>query len=82
MKRTLSAASGVFLLASALVSAAPAFADGGEVNIYSFRQPYLIQPLLNAFTKETGIKNERRVFHEGSLASELPPKARTRPLTS
>ncbi|ASY61792.1 Ferric iron ABC transporter, iron-binding protein [Sinorhizobium sojae CCBAU 05684] len=27
----------------------------GEVNIYSYRQPDLIQPLLDAFTKETGI---------------------------
>ncbi len=28
----------------------------GEVNIYSYRQPYLIEPLLNEFTKSTGIK--------------------------
>lgn len=38
------------LLASASI---PALAD--EVNIYSHRQPELIQPLLDAFTKETGI---------------------------
>ncbi|MCM2472892.1 Fe(3+) ABC transporter substrate-binding protein [Rhizobium sp. CG5] len=31
-----------------------AFAEG-EVNIYSYRQPELIQPVLDAFTKETGI---------------------------
>ena len=31
----------------------PAFAD--QVNIYSHRQPELIQPLMDAFTKETGI---------------------------
>ena len=42
------------LLALALGSAAlPALAD--EVNIYSHRQPELIQPLLDAFTAETGI---------------------------
>ena len=42
------------LLAAALGSAAlPAFAE--EVNIYSHRQPELIQPLLDAFTAETGI---------------------------
>ncbi|MCY1664645.1 Fe(3+) ABC transporter substrate-binding protein [Rhizobium sp. SL86] len=35
-------------------SASLALADG-EVNIYSYRQPELIQPLLDAFTKETGI---------------------------
>jgi iron(III) transport system substrate-binding protein len=39
---------------SLLASAYPALADG-EVNIYSYRQPELIQPLLDAFTKETGI---------------------------
>ena len=42
------------LLAAALCSTAlPAVAE--EVNIYSHRQPELIQPLLDAFTKETGI---------------------------
>ena len=44
------------LLALAFASPAftsPAFAD--QVNIYSHRQPELIQPLMDAFTKETGI---------------------------
>lgn len=41
-------------LAAFLTSVAlPALAD--EVNIYSHRQPELIQPLLDAFTAETGI---------------------------
>lgn len=29
---------------------------GGEVNVYSYRQEFLIRPLLEAFTKKTGIK--------------------------
>ena len=37
----------------ALLFATPALAD--EVNIYSHRQPELIQPLLDKFTEETGI---------------------------
>ncbi len=42
------------LLALALVGTAlPAFAE--EVNVYSHRQPELIQPLIDAFTAETGI---------------------------
>ena len=38
----------------ALAFATPAFAE--EVNIYSHRQPELIQPLMDAFTAETGIE--------------------------
>ena len=41
------------LIALLLSSALPAVAQ--EVNIYSHRQPELIQPLLDAFTAETGI---------------------------
>ncbi|WP_249116921.1 Fe(3+) ABC transporter substrate-binding protein [Ciceribacter sp. L1K23] len=40
--------------ATTVMGAGAAWADG-EVNIYSYRQPELIQPLLDAFTKETGI---------------------------
>ena len=42
------------VLLSALLSA-PTFA-ADVVNIYSFRQPFLIQPILDDFTKQTGIK--------------------------
>ena len=40
-------------LAVALTTALPALAE--EVNVYSHRQPELIQPLVDAFTAETGI---------------------------
>lgn len=44
-------------LAAALVAGtvSPAFAQG-EVNVYSYRETKLIQPLFDAFTKDTGIK--------------------------
>ena len=45
-------------------SASLALADG-EVNIYSYRQPELIQPLLDAFTKETGIKTNVLFLDKG-----------------
>ena len=48
MKKTLAVLIG-------LTVAAPALADE-TVNIYSFRQPFLIQPILDDFTKQTGIE--------------------------
>jgi len=40
-----------------VVSGSPAIsASAQEVNVYSYRQPYLIQPLLDGFAKKTGIK--------------------------
>ena len=38
------------------VLAVPALAQSGEVNVYTYREAKLIQPLFDAFTKETGIK--------------------------
>ena len=37
----------------ALTLAAPALSQ--EVNVYSYREPALIQPLMDAFTAETGV---------------------------
>ena len=52
------------LLALTLCSTAlPALAD--EVNIYSHRQPELIQPLLDAFTAETGITTNVAFVEKG-----------------
>ena len=41
-------------LAATVTLAAPAVA-GGDVNVYSYREPQLIEPLLKAFEAETGI---------------------------
>ncbi|MEO9299054.1 extracellular solute-binding protein [Devosia alba] len=48
----------VALLTTACLAgaAAPAFAQSGEVNIYSYREQSLLQPLLDRFSAETGIK--------------------------
>jgi len=43
-------------IAAAVSFAVPAAADDGEVNLYSYRQEFLIRPLLDAFTKDSGIK--------------------------
>ena len=43
--------------ASLIAFCAPTLASAqGEVNVYSYREQKLIQPLLDAFTKDTGIK--------------------------
>ena len=43
------------LLGTALANG-QALAGDDEVNLYSYRQPFLIQPLLDAFTEETGFE--------------------------
>src|SRR3954453_11541029 len=43
------------LLCLAAFGASPASADG-EVNVYTYRETKLVQPLFDAFTKESGIK--------------------------
>ena len=45
------------VLAGAVISGAGlAHAQSGDVNVYSYRESKLIQPLFDAFTKDTGIK--------------------------
>ncbi|MVA99456.1 extracellular solute-binding protein [Nitratireductor sp. CAU 1489] len=44
--------------------AGPALAEG-EVNIYSYRQPDLIKPLLDAFTDQTGITTNVLFLNKG-----------------
>ncbi|MGQ0285966.1 Fe(3+) ABC transporter substrate-binding protein [Pasteurellaceae bacterium 22721_9_1] len=62
------------LIASAASTSALA---ANEVNVYSYRQPYLIEPMLKDFEKQTGIKVnvifadkglEERVKQEGELS--------------
>ena len=49
-----------------------------EVNIYSYREPGLIQPLLTAFTEKTGIKTNI-VFAKNGLVERLAAEGRNSP---
>ncbi len=60
------------LALGSLISAMPitgALADG-SVNIYSYRQPGLIKPLLDEFTKDTGITT-KIIFAKKGLAERI-----------
>jgi len=61
---TRSKAAGYAAFALATLFAGSALADG-TVNIYTYRQPELIQPVLDAFTAETGIKTEVLFLDKG-----------------
>lgn len=49
-----------------------------EVNIYSYRQEFLIKPLLEAFTAETGIK-ANVIFSKSGLLERLEHEGRNSP---
>lgn len=73
MKKVLST---VALAVSAFASTA-AFA-GNEVNVYSYRQPYLIEPMLKDFEKSSGIKvnvifADKGLFDRIKQEGELSP---------
>src|SRR5688572_26662297 len=66
------------LLSLVLAASQAEAADPGEVNIYSYRQPYLIEPLLKEFTQETGIK-VNVIFAEKGLIERIQAEGRNSP---
>ena len=68
-----------FGLALALAAGGSAGARAeGVVNVYSYRQPELIKPLLDAFTAKTGIE-VRAVFADNGLVERLAQEGRNSP---
>jgi len=65
-------------------AAGPALADqqaainSGEVNVYSYRQPFLIQPMFDAFTRQSGVK-VNVVFAPEGLVERLKQEGRNSP---
>jgi iron(III) transport system substrate-binding protein len=72
------AAAGLALALAALAGLAPGALAQGEVNIYSYRQPQLIDPLLKAFTDKTGIKTNV-VYAAAGLNERLAAEGRNSP---
>lgn len=66
------------LLSPALAASLAHAAGPGEVNIYSYRQPYLIEPLLKEFSQETGIK-VNVIFAEKGLIERIQAEGRNSP---
>jgi iron(III) transport system substrate-binding protein len=71
-------AAALALLCLTVIASSAQAAEPGEVNIYSYRQPYLINPLLKAFTDETGIK-VNVIFAEKGLIERIQAEGRNSP---
>lgn len=56
MSRTSTALARLALAGIIAAASSAALAQSGEVNVYSYREQKLIQPLFDEFTKDTGIK--------------------------
>jgi len=65
-------------IAIAAAFSAPALAQGSEVNVYSQRQNYLIQPLLDSFTKATGIQT-KVIFAQNGLVERIAAEDKSSP---
>nr|WP_209437050.1 extracellular solute-binding protein [Methylobacterium variabile] len=70
MSRTVLAVLGLAALAGPVHAQGAAPAGAGEVNLYTTREPGLIRPLLDAFTKASGIK-VNTVFVDKGLAERV-----------
>ena len=55
------------LMISGSIGLTPLFASAGEVNVYSYRKPKLIDPMFEAFTEQTGIKVNSVFAKKGML---------------
>ncbi len=65
-------------LCASILFASSTLSLANEVNVYSYRQPFLIKPLFDAFTKETGIE-VNVVFAKKGLAERLAREGKNSP---
>ena len=60
------------------ISSLSTYVYGGEINIYSHRQPFLINPFLDLFTAESGIKTNI-IYSKKGLAERLQAEGENSP---
>lgn len=65
-------------LAAALLATTGVVQAEGEVNVYSYRQPFLIKPIFDAFTRDTGIE-VNTVFAKQGLVERLENEGQNSP---
>ena len=78
MRHTSRALARTFLFSLGLITATGAARAEGAVNIYSFREPKLIEPLLQAFTAKTGIATNV-VFASTGLIERMTAEGKNSP---
>ncbi len=78
MRSGFARAAALAFLASLVAAPCASAAEPGEVNIYSYRQPYLINPLLKEFSDETGIK-VNVIYAEKGLIERIQAEGRNSP---
>ena len=66
------------LSVAGLVFASISSQAADQINVYSYRQPFLVEPLFEEFTKDTGIK-VKVVFAKQGLAERLEREGRLSP---
>jgi iron(III) transport system substrate-binding protein len=71
-------AAGIALALAALAGLGTGALAQGEVNVYSYRQPQLIDPLLKAFTDKTGIRTNV-VYASAGLNERMKAEGRNSP---
>ena len=69
---------GIAAIACSMSFGILASANAAEVNVYSYRQPFLIKPMFDAFTRETGIK-VNTVFAKQGLVERLQTEGKNSP---
>jgi iron(III) transport system substrate-binding protein len=77
MNRLITSAAFVAAIATSTIAPLPAQAQG-EVNVYTTREPKLIQPLFDQFTKNSGIK-VNAIFVEKGMAERVAAEGANSP---